>query len=77
MPKTYQKGEYTVTETDPIRIGFSDVYVFERTEQSDGNVYPRIIFAVYGDGANIELDTTHLPFSEQATKLVELFSKYI
>ena len=79
MPKAYEKNGYIVTESAPIRIGFSHVYVFERTETSkkDPEVqYPRLVFALMSDGGVVEMDTFEPPFPEQAKKLVKLFETY-
>ncbi len=80
MPKTYVRGEYTVTDHDPIRIGVSEVYVFQRDEATTNepeNVFSRIIFALWGNGGQVEIDTNQLPSSKNASDLVKLFSKFL
>lgn len=80
MLKTYEKGDYIVTESEPIRIAFSHVYVFTRTETSKSNPneqYPRLVFALISEGGCVEMDTFEPPFPEQAKKLVKLFETYL
>ncbi len=78
MSKVYHKNGYQVTDSDPIRIGFSEVYMFERVERAeDGCEFSRIVIEMSSSGGTVEIDTHTLPFSNQAAELVKFFSKYI
>jgi len=85
--KEYLRDGYYIRETDGIRIGFSNVYIFYREEfelvknQPQMNpidaCYARLVISVSAEGAFMELDAAEIPFDYQALDLIQLFKKFI
>lgn len=71
--RTYHKNGYTVTDSEPIRIGYSNVYIGRRSEVDGEDKFDRIIVYIMGDGVHAEIDTTHLPTPEQCKDIRKLF----